>query len=40
MTNNVISRLLPGGSLDGGMKSMGYISDDPVADGIVLPPYN
>ena len=35
MTNNVISRLLPGG-----MKSMGYISDDPVADGIVLPPYN
>ncbi len=35
MTNNVISRLLPGG-----MKSMGYIFDDPVADGIVLPPYN
>ena len=34
MPNNVITRLLPGGSPDGGMKPMGYISDDAVADGI------
>ena len=34
MTDNAITRLLPDGSPDGGMKPMGYISDDAVADGI------
>ena len=34
MTDNVITRLLPGGSPDGEMKPMGYIADDAVADGI------
>ncbi len=34
MTENAITRLLPDGLPDGGMKPMGYISDDAVADGI------
>ena len=34
MTGKVITRLLPDGALDGGMKPMGYISADTVADGI------
>jgi uncharacterized cupin superfamily protein len=34
MTEDVITRLLPDGSPDGGMKPMGYISADLVADGI------
>ncbi|TDJ56159.1 MAG: DUF861 domain-containing protein [Gemmatimonadetes bacterium] len=34
MTDNVITRLLPGGSPDGGMKPMGYIASDAVADGV------
>ena len=33
MTDNVITRLLPGGSPDGVMKPMGYIADDAVAEG-------
>jgi len=34
MTDNVITRLLPNGSPEGGMKPMGYIADDAVADGV------
>lgn len=34
MTDKVITRLLPGGSPDGGMKPMGYIAADSVADGV------
>ncbi len=34
MADKVITRLLPDGALDGGMKPMGYISADTVVDGI------
>ncbi len=33
MTDNVITRLLPGGSPESGMAPMGYIAADTVADG-------
>jgi len=33
MTDDVITRLLSGGSPDGSMEPMGYIADDAVADG-------
>ena len=33
MADNVITRLLPDGALDGGMKPMGYITADTVVDG-------
>ncbi len=36
MTVKVITRLLPDGALDGGMKPMGYIDPDTVADGIEI----
>ena len=34
MPDNVITRLLPGGSPEGEMKPMGYIADDLVAGGV------
>ena len=33
MTGNVITRLLPDGSADGGMGPMGYVAADTVSDG-------
>ena len=33
MTDKVITRLLPDGARDGGMKAMGYISADTIAEG-------
>ena len=36
MTGNVITRLLPDGAPGGGMKPMGYIDPDTVADGIAF----
>ena len=33
MTDKVITRLLPDGAADGGMKPLGYISADTVVDG-------
>ena len=36
MADKVITRLLPDGAPDGGMKPMGYIDPDTVADGIAF----
>ncbi len=36
MTDKVITRMLPGGDPDGGMKPMGYIDPGTVANGIAI----